>query len=71
MTIKDLRKGMVLVHRKTKPPPAGVYDFEAKVFILHTATTMRKAYQPIIHCGAVEQTASIIEIDSKDLSASQ
>lgn len=40
--------------------------FEAKIKILHHPTTIKKNYEPMIHCGSIRQTAKIINID-KDL----
>lgn len=40
--------------------------FVARVKILHHPTTIKKNYEPIVHCGSIRQTARIIDID-KDL----
>lgn len=57
----QIRRGMVLIdekadHRVTR-------FFEAEVLVLHHPTTIKKAYQAVVHCGIIRQTAVIIHID--------
>lgn len=59
-----LRRGMNLI---SKTHDKFTTDkFVAKVKILHHPTTIKKNYEPIVHCGSIRQTARIIDID-KDL----
>jgi GTPase len=70
---KDVRKGMVVVHKPddSKPGSAAanatqpkVYrEFVAEVLILSHATTIKTKYQAMLHVGPVSQTCSIIDID--------
>jgi GTPase len=68
---KDVRKGMVVLHKPDKPDPATgiipnptVYrDFVAEVMILSHATTIKTKYQAMLHVGPVSQTCAIIDID--------
>ncbi|ORY14381.1 P-loop containing nucleoside triphosphate hydrolase protein [Clohesyomyces aquaticus] len=68
---KDVRKGMVVLHRQDKPDPVTgivlqpkVYrEFVAEVLILSHATTIRTKYQAMLHVGPVSQTCAIIDID--------
>jgi GTPase len=67
---KDVRKGMVVVHKpdESKVGPAvqqpKVYrEFVAEVLILSHATTIKTKYQAMLHVGPVSQTCSIIDID--------
>jgi len=56
----SIRKGMVMVDRNLMPQTA--WEFDAEVVILHHATTIRKNYQPIIHCGVVRQAAKVLDM---------
>ena len=68
---KDVRKGMVVLHKpdpSTTPgvPPVmpRVYrEFIAEVLILSHATTIKTKYQAMLHVGPVSQTCAIIDID--------
>ncbi|KAF2475147.1 uncharacterized protein BDR25DRAFT_322488 [Lindgomyces ingoldianus] len=68
---KDVRKGMVVLHKQEKPDPATgailqpkVYrEFIAEVLILSHATTIKTKYQAMLHVGPVSQTCAIIDID--------
>jgi GTPase len=68
---KDVRKGMVVLHKQDKPDPTTgailqpkVYrEFVAEVLILSHATTIKTKYQAMLHVGPVSQTCAIIDID--------
>ncbi|KAF2029258.1 hypothetical protein EK21DRAFT_101324 [Setomelanomma holmii] len=68
---KDVRKGMVVLHKPDKPDPTTgamlnpkVYrEFVAEVLILSHATTIKTKYQAMLHVGPVSQTCAIIDID--------
>ncbi|KAF2686812.1 hypothetical protein K458DRAFT_470779 [Lentithecium fluviatile CBS 122367] len=68
---KDVRKGMVVLHKPDKPdlatgliPQPKVYrEFVAEVLILSHATTIKTKYQAMLHVGPVSQTCAIIDID--------
>ncbi|KAF2727208.1 P-loop containing nucleoside triphosphate hydrolase protein [Polyplosphaeria fusca] len=68
---KDVRKGMVVLHKAEKPDPTTgvlaqpkVYrEFVAEVLILSHATTIKTKYQAMLHVGPVSQTCAIIDID--------
>ncbi|CAM9143865.1 unnamed protein product [Phaeothamnion confervicola] len=55
------RKGMVAVD--ARDVPQATREFEADVVILHHSTTVAKNYQPVVHCGVVRQSASIVDIE--------
>lgn len=59
-----LRRGMNLISKTHNNFTTD--KFVARVKILHHPTTIKKNYEPIVHCGSIRQTARIIEID-KDL----
>lgn len=41
-------------------------EFDASVMILHHSTTIACGYQPVIHCGVLRQSASIVDIQGND-----
>ena len=43
--------------------PSCAQRFEAKIKILHHPTTIKKNYEPTIHCGIVRQVAKIYDMD--------
>lgn len=57
-TKNQIHKGMVGILR-----PKSTYSFEADVLIIKHSTTIKKNYQPIIHCGYIRQAAEIYEMD--------
>ena len=59
-----LRRGMNLISKTHNKFTTD--KFVARVKILHHPTTIKKNYEPIVHCGSIRQTAKIIDID-KDL----
>jgi len=57
-----IRRGMVLVDPALQPK--GTRWFEAEVYILHHATSIKLGYQAVLHCGMVRQTAQICRISN-------
>jgi len=68
------RKGMVVVNpvdrdgrgKGADVSPLAVREFDASVMILHHSTTIACGYQPVIHCGVLRQSASIVDIQGND-----
>lgn len=61
---KNIRKGQVLLGELT--PKNAVREFDADISILKShSTTIKKGYQPVLHCSTVRQAAKIIEINKK------
>jgi GTPase len=62
---RDVRKGMVVLHKPEPPlPMPKVYrEFTAEVLILSHATTIKTKYQAMLHVGPISQTCAIIDID--------
>ena len=63
-----VKKGMVLhqslnLEKRTKAHQR----FTASITILHHPTTIKKNYEPVIHCGKIAQTAVIEDIDNEYL----
>ena len=59
-----IRRGMVLVDPSVVIKP--VLQFSAEVRILHHPTTIKVGYQTVIHCGALRQTAAIVQMSEKE-----
>lgn len=57
-----LRKGMVLLDSTTRP--TSTWRFRCDVVVLHSQTTMRCRYTPVIHSRNVRQSARITSMDS-------
>lgn len=61
---KDVRKGMVVLHKPENNTQPKVYrEFIAEVLILSHATTIKTKYQAMLHVGPISQTCAIIDID--------
>lgn len=56
-----IRKGMVLVDAALEP--ASTRRFKCDVLVLHSQTTMRVNYQPILYARNVRQCVRIVEMD--------
>lgn len=56
-----LRKGMVLLDASTQPRAS--WRFRCDVLVLHSSTTMRCNYQPVLHVRNVRQSARITQMD--------
>jgi GTPase len=40
-----------------------VYQFQAKVRICNSSSTITKKYQPVVHCGGISQSVQIVAMD--------
>ena len=68
LTKKRIKKGMVLHQSLNLETRTKAYDrFTASITILHHPTTIKKNYEPVIHCGKIAQTAVIENIDNECL----
>jgi GTPase len=43
--------------------PSSVMQFEADVALMHHSTSVRKGYQPIVHCSTIRQAAQVTWMD--------
>ena len=65
---KRIKKGMVLYQSLNLESRTKAYEkFTASITILHHPTTIKKNYEPVIHCGKIAQTAVIEDIDNECL----
>jgi len=60
-----LRKGMVLLDAGATP--TATWRFRCDVLVLHSSTTMRCNYQPVLHVRNVRQSARITRMDREVL----
>jgi GTPase len=44
-----------------------VYQFQAKVKICNSSSTITKKYQPVVHCGGISQSVRIVAMDKEYL----
>lgn len=58
---ENVKRGMVVVSKNSDN--FTYTTFEAKIKILHHPTTIKKNYEPIVHCGSIRQTAKIVDIE--------
>lgn len=61
---KNIRKGQVLLGELT--PKLASLEFDADISILKShSTTIKKGYEPVLHCSTIRQTAKITYINTK------
>jgi len=44
-----------------------VFQFQAKVKICNSSSTITKKYQPVVHCGGISQSVQIVNMDKEYL----
>jgi len=55
-----IKRGMILIKK-----PNCVKEFDAEIRILHHPTTIKKLYEPVVHCNNVRQTVILTNIKNK------
>ena len=55
-----IKKGMVIIDDIDKHRKNITKSFNAVINILHHSSTIKNGYSPVIHCGPIRQTASIV-----------
>lgn len=58
---KQIKRSMVLINEIKC-----TQEFDANIMVLHNPTTIKKKYQPVIHCGNIKQSAEICAIIDKE-----
>ena len=56
---------MAVSDESNKPKP--VWGFTATILVLHHPTTINEGYQPVVHCGNIRQTATIMKMSKHRL----
>ena len=44
-----------------------VYQFQAKIKIYNSSSTITSKYQPVLHCGGISQAVQIVKMDKEYL----
>ena len=58
------KKGLIIIDDPSKVKNNIVKKFMAKIIIFHHSTSIKNAFQTVIHCGTVRQSARIIISDN-------
>ena len=58
---EDIRKGIVLLEANNLPKSCR--GFEAEVAVLHHSSTIKDGYEAVLHCGVIQQSVRIVEMD--------
>ena len=66
----DIKKGMVLIDNPENWKSNIVRKFKAKITVLQHSTTIKNGYSPVIHCGPIRQSATLMMDDSFESSDS-
>lgn len=59
----NMKRGMVLIGPEDFP--LAVREFEASIQILRHSTTISSGYQPVMHCGVIRQSATVVDIQTQ------
>ena len=70
-----IRKGMVCISDSNKDGTkvnianllTPIWAFTATILVLHHPTTINEGYQPVVHCGNIRQTATIMKMSKHRL----
>jgi elongation factor 1-alpha len=46
---------------------SSVFQFQAKIKICNSSSTITKRYQPVLHCGGISQAVQIVAMDKEYL----
>jgi len=57
---KHLTKGMVLT---LDPKTVAVREVDARIFVLHHATTIKVGYRPVMHCRTLKKSAELVHMN--------
>jgi GTPase len=62
-----LKRGMIRPGMRILSNVKSVYQFDAKIKIYNSSSTITKNYQPVMHCGGISQTVQIVKMDKEYL----
>lgn len=62
-----LKRNMIRQGMRILSDVKSVYQFEAKVKIYNSSSTITSKYQPVVHCGGISQAVEIIKMDKEFL----
>jgi GTPase len=62
-----LKRNMIRQGMRILSNIQSVYQFEAKIKIYNSSSTITSKYQPVLHCGGISQAVQIIKMDKEYL----
>ena len=62
-----LKRGMIRQGMRILSNIHSVFQFEAKIKICNSSSTITKKYQPVMHCGGISQAVQIVKMDKEYL----
>lgn len=63
----NLKRGMIRQGMRILSNVRSVYQFEAKIKIYNSSSTITSKYQPVLHCGGISQAVQIVKMDKEYL----
>lgn len=63
----SLKRGMIRQGMRILSNVQSVYQFEAKIKIYNSSSTITNKYQPVLHCGGISQAVQIVKMDKEYL----
>ena len=62
-----LKRNMIRQGMRILSDVRSVYQFDAKIKIYNSSSTITKKYQPVLHCGGIAQAVQIVKMDKEYL----
>jgi len=62
-----LKRGMIRQGMRILSNVQSVYQFQAKIKIYNSSSTITSKYQPVLHCGGISQAVQIVKMDKEYL----
>jgi GTPase len=62
-----LKRNMIRQGMRILSDVKSVYQFDAKIKIYNSSSTITKKYQPVLHCGGISQAVQIVKMDKEYL----
>jgi len=63
----SLKRNMIRQGMRILSDVKSVYQFEAKIKIYNSSSTITAKYQPVLHCGGISQAVKIVKMDKEYL----
>jgi GTPase len=63
----NLKRGMIRQGMRILSNVQSVYEFDAKIKIYNSSSTITSKYQPVLHCGGISQAVQIVKMDKEYL----
>ena len=62
-----IKRGMIRTGMRILGDISSVFQFQAKIKIFNSSSTITKRYQPVLHCGGISQAVQIVAMDKEYL----